>query len=194
MDTDEQVLSFIKQRISCSSPDKEKSPELHAMVVRYQLHKCNRYCQRKTRFAKNVYVTKCRFNFPRPVCEQGKLHDVSRSLKNRRRIYDLQRSENEVRVNDYNPLLLWLWKANVDIQFISESSLALAHYVSGYVTKAEKSSMQDMWQEVSENKSIYSRLWCFGLRCLRSRECGLYEARGNQPSHLWPIIGNCVHF
>ena len=46
-------------------------------------------------------------------------------------------------VNDYNPLLL-LWKANMDIQFISESSLALGYYITGYVTKAEKSHMQDI--------------------------------------------------
>ena len=72
--------------------------------------------------------------------------------------------------------MLLLWKANIDIQFVAESSLALAHYVSGYVTKAEKSSMQEIWQEVSDNKSIYSRLWSFGVRNLRSRECGLYEA------------------
>ena len=76
------------------------------------------------------------------------------------------------RVNDYNPLRLMLWKANIDIQFVAESSLAL----SGYVTKAERSSMQEIWQEVSENKSIYSRLWSFGVRSLRFRECGLYEA------------------
>ena len=36
--------------------------------------------------------------------------------------------------------------------------------------------MQDVWQEVSENKSIYGRLWSFGVRSLRFRECGLYEA------------------
>ena len=48
--------------------------------------------------------------------------------------------------------------------------------MSGYVTKAERSSMQEIWQEVSENKSIYSRLWSFGIRSLRFRECGLYEA------------------
>ena len=59
---------------------------------------------------------------------------------------------------------------NIDIQFIAESSSALAHYVSGYVTKAERSSMQEIWQEVSDNKSIYSRLWSFGLRSLRFRE------------------------
>ena len=56
--------------------------------------------------------------------------------------------------------------------FVAESSLALANYVTGYVTKPEKSSMQ----EVSDSKSVYSRLWKFGVRALRSRESGLYEA------------------
>ena len=79
-------------------------------------------------------------------------------------------------MNDYNPLLLMLWQANMDIQFTAEASLTLAHYVTGYVTKAEKSNMQDVWQEVNSNSSIYSKLWSFGVRSLRSRECGLYEA------------------
>ena len=51
------------------------------------------------------------------------------------------------------------WKANIDIQFVAEASLALAHYVSGYVTKAERRNMQEIWQEVGDNKSIYSRLF-----------------------------------
>ena len=46
----------------------------------------------------------------------------------------------------------------MDIQFIAESSLALAHYVTGYVTKAERSNMKDLWQEISSNKSVYSRI------------------------------------
>ena len=72
--------------------------------------------------------------------------------------------------------MLLLWKANLDIQFVSENSLALAHYVSGYVTKAEKSHMHDIWDEVSSKETLYSKLWSFGVRSLRSRECGLYEA------------------
>ena len=32
----------------------------------------------------------------------------------------------------------------MDIQFISKSSLAIAQYVTGYVTKAEKSNMQEV--------------------------------------------------
>ena len=86
------------------------------------------------------------------------------------------RSALECRVNDYNPLLLLLWKGNMDTQFTAESSLTLAHYVTDYVTKAEKSCMQEVWQEVNSNRSIYSKLWSFGVRSLRSRECGLYEA------------------
>ncbi len=81
-----------------------------------------------------------------------------------------------MRVNDYNPILLLLWKANLDIQFISENSLALAHYVTGYVTKAEKSHIHEIWDEVSSKETLYSKLWSFGVRSLRSRECSLYEA------------------
>ena len=78
-------------------------------------------------------------------------------------------------MNDYNPCLM-LWKGpNIDIHFVAEASLALAHYVSGNVTKAERSNMQEIWQEVSDNKSIYSCLWSFGIRSLRFRVCGLYE-------------------
>ena len=65
-----------------------------------------------------------------------------------------------------------LWKA---LQYIGESSLyiAIARYVTGYVTKAEQSNMQE---EVSSHASINSKLWSFGIHSLRFRECGLYEA------------------
>ena len=175
-DEPEDVLKWIQERITCHIPDKDGSPELYRLVTRYQLHKCSKYCKRRKKCGQHSFITRCRFGFPRPVCANAALNPVQESLKSRNRIYQLTRTESEVRVNDYNPLLLMLWKANIDIQFIAEASLALAHYVSGYVTKAERSSMQEIWQEVSENKSIYSRLWSFGIRSLRFRECGLYEA------------------
>ena len=169
------VLSWMQERITCNIPNKRSDCELHSLVTRYQLHKCSRYCKRRRKCG-NTYITRCRFGFPRQLCETAKLNPVSDSLKSRSRIYQLTRSESETRVNHYNPLLLLLWKANIDIQFVAESSLALAHYVSGYVTKAEKSSMQDLWQQISDNKSIYGRLWSFGVHSLHFRECGLYEA------------------
>jgi len=118
--------------------DKESNPDLHRLVTRYQMHKCSVYCKWRYKCSDNTSITGCRFGFPRQVCENPKLKSVQESLKYRRQIYELPRSDSEVRVNDYNPLLLMLWKANIDIQFVAESSLALAHYVSGYVTKAER--------------------------------------------------------
>ena len=64
----------------------------------------------------------------------------------------------------------------MDIQFIAKESLALAHYVTGYITKAERSNLQEIWNEVVSEKSIYSRLFSFGIRSMHSRECCLYEA------------------
>ena len=57
------------------------------------------------------------------------------------------------------------------IQFVGESSLALTQYVTGYVTKAEKSNMQEVWQEVPSHQTVYRKLWSFGVR-----ECGLHKA------------------
>ena len=31
-------------------------------------------------------------------------------------------------------------------------------------------------EDISEQESLYKKLWSFGVRSLRSRECGLYEA------------------
>ena len=63
-----------------------------------------------------------------------------------------------------------LWKANTDIQFVAESTLPIANYVSGYATKDEKSSMQEIWQYGFKGDSgvlVY--------RGIFSRECSLYE-------------------
>ena len=170
-----EVLAWIQERITCRIPDASLNPELHALVTKYQMHKCTSYCKRRQKF-KNGFITKCRFGFQRDCTEYAVLNPVEECLKTKKKIYFLARAEQECRVNDYNPLLLMLWQANMDIQFTAEASWTLAHYVIGYVTKAEKSNMQDVWQEVNSNSSIYSKLWSFGIRFLRSRECGLYEA------------------
>ena len=69
-----------------------------------------------------------------------------------------------------------LWRANMDLQYISEASIALTEYVSGYVTKAEKSNVQDIWNDISNSDSVYKCLFQFGMRSMRLREVGLYEA------------------
>ena len=131
VDDPEKVLGWIQEKITCHIPGKESNPELHSLVTRYQMHKCSAYCKRKRKCGRSTFITRCRFGFPRQACENPKLNSVQDSLKTRNSIYQLART-------DFNPLLLMLWKANIDIQFVAESSLALAHYVSGYVTKAER--------------------------------------------------------
>ena len=175
-DEPEEVLRWIQNRITCRIPEEDSNPELHQLVTKYQRHKCSGYCQRRKK-VKGTYITYCRFGFPRATCGSATLKAMAECVKgSQRQVYKLPRSPEEIRINNYNPLLLMLCKANMDIQFIAESTLAIAQYVTGYVTKAEKSNMQDLWQEVSSHQSIYCKLWSFGVRSLRSRECGLYEA------------------
>ena len=107
-DPTEKVLTWIEDRITCHVPDKESNPELHRLVTRYQMHKCSNYCKckRKLGKCKNVFVTRCKFNSPREARATSKLNSLEESLKARNKIYQLTRSELEVIVNDYNPLLL----------------------------------------------------------------------------------------
>ena len=123
-----------------------------------------------------MFIARCKFEFPRPELADGQLNPVESCLKSRNKIYSLARSFSEIRVNDCNPMLLLLWRANIDIQFVSKKTLALAHYVSCYVTKAEKSHLLDLWDDVSSNESLNMKLWSFGVRSLHSRECGMYKA------------------
>ena len=185
-DEPEEVLRWIKNRITCRIPEEDSNPELHQLVTKYQRHKCSGYCQRRKK-VKGTYITYCRFGFPRAACGSATLKTMEECVKgSQKQVYKLPRSPEEIIINNYNPLLLMLWKANMDIQFIVESTLEIAQYVTGYVTKAEKSNMQDLWSEVSSHQSIYSKLWSFGVRSLRSRECGLYEA-----SHL--LLGDHLY-
>ena len=154
VDPEHVVTAWIDKRISCHIPDEKSSPELHRLVTKYQLHKCSNYCRRKKKYG-NAYVTHCKFGFPRQVVNETVLNNVEDSLKYRSKVYHLKRGVEEVRVNDYNPLLLYLWKANIDIQYVADSSLALAHYVTAYVTKAEKSHMQELWEDISEQETLY---------------------------------------
>ena len=175
INSDDEVLQWIQERITCRIPDQASNPELHWLVTKYQTHRCSNYCKRRKK-VNNTFITKCKFGFPRVETEQGVINSVDECLKTRSKIYSLPRSSMETKINDYSPILLLIWKANLDIQYVSDSSLAIAHYVTGYVTKAETSRMQEEFEEISDNQTLYSKLWSFGVRSLQHTECGLYEA------------------
>ena len=71
----------------------------------------------------------------------------------KKRLYDLPRTVEETHNNDYNPDLLFLWGANMDIQFLSEDSFSIAEYVTKYVLKSEKSHLDSYVPD--ESKSAF---------------------------------------
>jgi len=90
--------------------------------MKYQTHRSSNYCKRKKK-VNNTFITRCKFGFPRSKTEDGIINSVDESLKSRSKVYHLPCSSEEVRINDHNPLLLLIWKANIDIQYVADSPL-----------------------------------------------------------------------
>ena len=127
------VLKWINDRISCRIPEEKTNPELHRLVSRYQMHKCSRYCKRTKKHGAR-YITKCKFGFPRVATDTTTLNNVEDCLKAKAKIYCLPRTTEETRVNDYNPLLLMLWKANMDIHACGRWQFCLYCVTSAVLT------------------------------------------------------------
>ncbi|KAL5505209.1 hypothetical protein EMCRGX_G006609 [Ephydatia muelleri] len=82
------VLAWIQERITCKIPDATLNPELHALVTKYQMHKCTDYCKRRRKL-KSGFITTCRFGFPRDCTDIAVLNPVEECLKSRKKIYCL---------------------------------------------------------------------------------------------------------
>ncbi|XP_073986376.1 uncharacterized protein [Rhodnius prolixus] len=174
------VADFINTYICARLPDPLESPVLHSFVRKYQMHKCNSYCQRKYRVKQKMY-TKCRFGFPRKVTDELIINDISSTIASRvkgfgpKRVYDLPRQRSEVRINDYNPVLLLASGGfNVDVQFVKDGDLRLVIYVTSYISKNEKTELEDLWADICK-ESNKKALWSLGLKKLTHRQIGLYE-------------------
>ena len=181
--SDEEVLDFIGKHISCKMPNPNQDPIMYGLVKKFQLHKCNSYCLRRPK--KCHGKARCKFGFPRAACLKPVLHGVASSIASHKtgsymkRLYELQRNHNEKCVNDYNPILLYLWQGNVDMQFIGEKSESLVDYISKYATKAPRSEITDFDLNAmkNENKSTWAQLFQAASRLMRDREVGAMEAR-----------------
>ena len=102
---------------------------------------------------------------------------------NSAKLYTLKRNADEILINDYNPLLLLLWQANIDIQYIHENSMVLNRYISCYVTKSEKTACDSIWNVCSKNKTLQSGLKTFALQSLKHRELGAFEVADKLMGH-----------
>ena len=151
-------------------------------MLKYQSNKCGKYCKRIIKNkSSGRFTSTCRFSFPRKPSNEFVLHDVVSSIVGRhtnsfkKRLYDLPRNSNETWINEYNPDLLLLWGGNMDIQFVSEYTYSICNYVTKYITKSEKSNIENL-EFVGNDESPYQKETKFAYGLLRLRELRAHEA------------------
>ena len=182
--TDEKVVDFIQKHITCRRPNPTEEATLFDIVGNYQNHVCRgSYCLKTFKGKSKGSKVACRFGFPRNKTKRFVLHEVESSVKARKkkqmrqRLYDLPRSEEERRINDYNGVLSFLWNGNMDIQFLSESSYSICEYVTKYICKPEEAQLKDLAAGVKDgSKSVYQNHIKHAYALLKSREMGAHEA------------------
>ena len=89
----------------------------------------------------------------------------------------MKRKPSEKCVNNYNPTLLKLWKANMDIQLVS-NPYSCVMYISSYIRKAEK-VLGDLLKTVSKECSemeMQKQLRTVASKFLNHREVSAQEA------------------
>jgi len=181
INSNDEIIAFIEKHITCELPDESQNPILFELVNKFQFHRCRSHCKR-IQFYKGKCFVGCKHGFPRSVNQKTSLNTLEATVKSRRRgrnpikLYNLKRSIEEEYINDYNPLCLLVWKANMDIQYIPEHSMILNRYITSYVTKAEKNATQELWNACNNNKSLHSCLKSFALQSFKNKEVGAYEA------------------
>lgn len=121
----EEGIRMINHVCSCEMPPEDS--QLHNLVVEKQVHG-----HRRTGTKNNN--KSCRFGFPRSVCPETRIVAYSSDdfLRTNGRACLLKRTANETMVNKYNPFLLSLWKANMDIQPCG-SNESIAYYIAKYM-------------------------------------------------------------
>ena len=182
-DSEDTILNFIGKYVSCKLPSPNEDPLMFGLVKKYQHHHCNSYCLRKPK--KGRGKARCKFSFPRAASIKPILHGVASSIAShktgsyKKRLYEVERKHNERYINDYNPALLYLWKGNVDIQFIGEESESLVEYISKYATKAPRSAISDFELDAIQvnSKSNFGKLFQLASKLMKDRELGAMEAR-----------------
>uniref|UniRef100_A0A1X7SW53 Uncharacterized protein n=1 Tax=Amphimedon queenslandica TaxID=400682 RepID=A0A1X7SW53_AMPQE len=66
--------------MSCHIADITTSPALNFLVTKYQMHTCSKYCNQNIKIGK-TYISKCQFDFLKPVRDRICINDVENSLK-----------------------------------------------------------------------------------------------------------------
>ena len=82
---------------------------MNEIIVNCQTHKCKATCLKKSK-------EKCRFNYPMNESEETRILKEDEIHKNNNKFVIMKRNVNEKYINNYNPVILEMWQANMDIQ------------------------------------------------------------------------------
>ena len=178
------LLQYLNKTIVSTIPSQSENHELHLLVNSLQIHHHSSYCQKTER-------SPCRFGFPKPeIAETRLLSHSNISTKTRCKCYDTRRSSNSQFVNPFNPTILKHWRANMDIQLISNAEGA-AYYVCAYLCKSEPDELRTGLSNLisgifkeQPNLSANQRMFRIGLCVLKHRRLSAQEAAfrlGNLP-------------
>lgn len=137
------ALEYINRTISSNLPDEKVDKQLHSLVQRLQIHHHSIYCNGNTR--------KCRFGFLRQVAKNTRLvRNMYVHEQNKGRFYVTARNEQSRFVNDYDPVILSHWRANMDIQYVQNAEGA-AYYVCSYLCKSVPDDLKNALGNLIQN-------------------------------------------
>ena len=164
---------FIDSIISASIPNKEKDPDLYEKVTSKQIHHHTFSCK-----SSRNKRTKCRFNFPKPIAKKTVLTHPD-DVGHKPNFYNLKRNKHETMVNNYNPSVLKLFNANMDLQVVG-SVIGMVDYITTYVCKPETSDLHrklaDKIANLPPNSGKIQKLRAIGNVLLTSRHVSSQEA------------------
>lgn len=161
---------FIDKYISVKL--QEEGDQLRNIVQKLQIHKHTQTC-----YKYNV-TNNCRFDFPREVSEKTEIQ-MSNITNTTGRFYKLARNIDSIWINPYNPEILQIWNANMNVQVVVCKHAAAA-YVCTHVCKNEpeslKAALSQTVKNLSQNSSIRKRLSKIGNILLTHRLISSQEA------------------
>lgn len=131
--TDEGI-EFINRNVSCSLDTPFKD-----LVLKYQKHRHTDTCHKNGK-------ANCRFHFPQSPSHETVVLGDEEIHRNGGKFVKLRRTEEEVMINPYHPILLPIMKVNMDIQPCT-SSMAIAYYIAKYISKSEPKELQTKVQD-----------------------------------------------
>ncbi|CAH2107699.1 unnamed protein product [Euphydryas editha] len=161
-------IAVIERVVSCSLNPNDST--LRKLVEDLQIHKHTATCK------KNRKDDGCRFDFPRPASDSTVCLGPDEALANNGRFCLLKRTSNETMVNNYNAVLLGLWKGNIDVQPCG-SVTSVAYYVAKYASKCEPRDTGDVIRDAISNAKrqggdVWKQLFSVSMTILNQRLAG----------------------